>query len=324
MATFSSGERRFLSATASLAYSNPFLPERIEWERTILGREYLQSEPVWSVSVADPDADLPNILRIYEKLESLIERLHGRLSAASDLRPDELAVYEESVHALLYQRYYPSLRQASSRWHFYKQLLDDWNRYLVLPGKRPETSLRPRTCVRLLPPGPARLPLYLQQHHRQLDAGRATAGFNLAVGVHAGYATLLPDPLRTDERVSDVDRRPVRNRKELVARPSRVAPLCPVRGGKAGNLQIGPERHSLLSTLQHFRRALLNELFGHRRGSFTGAINNGKGGGSNRPRDGVSRRTGRDGTSAASQAATCHRDAAFFRGRRYGAAGVSR
>src|SRR5580692_8366893 len=99
MSTLLASERRFLKATASLGYSNPFLPERIEWERAALGRDYLESEPVWSVSVADPDADLPNIIRIYEKLGALIERLHGRLSAASDVRHEELAAYEESVHS---------------------------------------------------------------------------------------------------------------------------------------------------------------------------------------------------------------------------------
>lgn len=109
MALFSPAERRFLNATASLGYSNPFLPERIEWERAALGREYLENEPVWSVSVADPEADLPNILRIYEKLGGLIESLHGRLAAVRDLQPEDLAAYEDSVHSLLYQRYYSEL-----------------------------------------------------------------------------------------------------------------------------------------------------------------------------------------------------------------------
>src|SRR6185369_802674 len=136
-------ERRFLHATASLGYCNPFLPERIEWERAALGREYLEGEPIWSVSVADPDADLPNIIRIYERLGGVIEKLHGRLSAASDLSSEEMAAYEDSVHSLLYQRYYPDFRQARGRWPFYKKFLADWNRYLVLPGKRFETSFRP-------------------------------------------------------------------------------------------------------------------------------------------------------------------------------------
>src|SRR5579863_7743540 len=99
MSVFSAAERRFLHATASLGYCNPFLPERIEWERAALGREYLESEPVWSVSVADPDADLPNIIRVYEKLGGLVENLQQRLAAADDLSEEEMGIYEDSVHS---------------------------------------------------------------------------------------------------------------------------------------------------------------------------------------------------------------------------------
>src|SRR3984957_17820183 len=95
MALLSGSERRFLHATASLGYSNPFLPERIEWERAALGREYQDGEPGWSISVADPDADQPNIIRIYQKLDGLIESLHGRIAAAPDLQPEDLAAYED-------------------------------------------------------------------------------------------------------------------------------------------------------------------------------------------------------------------------------------
>ena len=61
-------ERRFLKATASLGYSQSFPARTNRMGAGRAGRDYLESEPVWSVSVADPDADLPNIVRIYEKL----------------------------------------------------------------------------------------------------------------------------------------------------------------------------------------------------------------------------------------------------------------
>ena len=143
MDVFAPSERRFLKATAGLGYTNPFLPERIACERAALGREYVESEPVWSVSVADPDAELPNIIRIDQKLGALIEALHSKLASAASLQTEDLAAYEDSVHSLLYQRYYQNFRQANGRWQFYRQFLSDWNRYLVLPGKRFETSLRP-------------------------------------------------------------------------------------------------------------------------------------------------------------------------------------
>ena len=57
----------------------PLLPERIEWERRRVGARIPgRARRSWRF-VADPDADLPNIVRIYEKHAELIEGLHRRL-----------------------------------------------------------------------------------------------------------------------------------------------------------------------------------------------------------------------------------------------------
>src|SRR5262249_23041929 len=124
MAVFSPHEFRFLKAVSGLAYCNPFLPERIEWERAALGREVVGHGPVWSASVASPDAVRANVALIHKKLDAMVEPLRERLSAASDLRGDELTFYEESVHYLLYQRFSP---QPPTRSH-YREFLADWNR----------------------------------------------------------------------------------------------------------------------------------------------------------------------------------------------------
>jgi hypothetical protein len=277
MSLFSASERRFLHATASLGYSNPFLPERIEWERTALGREFVEGEPVWSVSVADPEADLPNIIRIHEKLGGLVERLHGRLVAASDLTAEELADYEDSVHALLYQRYYASFRQAGGRWHFYKQFLADWNRYLVLPGKRFETSLRPVhvfACFHQIQR--AFHYIFYNIIGSSMPAARLRASIWQSIFTHdmrryrrtlyqrmSDFPTLITGPSGTG--------------KELVARAiagSRYVPFDPDR------LEFA-EGHGdtfFAINVAALSPALIeSELFGHRRGSFTGAVTDRKG-----------------------------------------------
>ena len=38
-------ERAFLGAVSDLAHCNPFLPERIDLEREVLGPEFLEGEP---------------------------------------------------------------------------------------------------------------------------------------------------------------------------------------------------------------------------------------------------------------------------------------
>ena len=92
----------FLRGTAALAYANPFSPERVALERAALGAEFVPGDPIWSVSVADPDRVRPNIWRIQEKLEPALEAMRTRLARTDG----EFALYEECVHSLLYQRYY--------------------------------------------------------------------------------------------------------------------------------------------------------------------------------------------------------------------------
>ena len=276
MSLFSTTERRFLHATASLGYCNPFLPERIEWERAALGREYVEGEPIWSVSVADPDADLPNILRVYEKLEGSIESLHGRLAAASDLRPEDLAAYEDSVHSLLYQRYYREFREANGRWPFYRQFLADWNRYLVLPGKRFETSLRPAhvfACLYQIQR--AFQYIFYNIIGSSLPAARLRAAIWQSIFTHdmrryrrtlyrrmGDFPTLITGPSGTG--------------KELVARAiagSRYIPFDGERlefGERAG--AAGGETFFAINVAALSPALIESELFGHRRGSFTGAI----------------------------------------------------
>jgi len=282
MTLSSHAERRFLRATASLGYSNPFLPERIEWERAALGREYQESAPVWSVSVADPDADLPNIVRIYQKLEALVESLHGRLGAASDLQAEDLAAYEDSVHALLYQRYYQSFREAgghaaNGRWQFYKQFLADWNRYLHAPGTRFETGLHPAhvfACFHQIQR--AFQSIFYNIIGSSMPAARLRASIWQSIFTHdmrryrrtlyrrvSDFPTLITGPSGTG--------------KELVARAiagSRYIPFDPERQEFAGR----PASKTVDETFFAINVAALSpaliesELFGHRRGSFTGAI----------------------------------------------------
>src|SRR5271170_2713609 len=67
MGVFSKQEQHFLSSVANLGYGNPFLPERMAFEKAVLGREFVPGGDVWSASVSDPDAAAPNEGAIYKK-----------------------------------------------------------------------------------------------------------------------------------------------------------------------------------------------------------------------------------------------------------------
>ena len=277
MSVLTAAERRFLTATARLAYSNPFLPERIEWERAALGREFVSTEPVWSVSVADPDAELPNVARIYRKLETLIEGLHHRLAATPDIPAADAAIYEDSVHYLLYQRYYSRFVEANGRWQFYRQFLADWNRSFLLPGKTFETSLRPGhvfACFHQIQR--AFHHIFFNIIGSSMPAARLRAAVWQSIFTHDmrryrrtlyqrmnDFPTLITGPSGTG--------------KELVARAIAGSRYVPFDAERLEFAHPRTETFFAINVAALSPALIESELFGHRRGSFTGALADRKG-----------------------------------------------
>ena len=62
-------ERALASAVSRLAYSNPFLPERIEAERAVLGDDFDPSGTLWHTR--DGPERAPNIVKIAERAGTL-------------------------------------------------------------------------------------------------------------------------------------------------------------------------------------------------------------------------------------------------------------
>src|SRR5260370_11066594 len=121
-------ERAFLTAVSQLAYCNPFLPEWVEHERSLLGNDFVEGEAVQSLSVHQPDVPRANVRLIAARLEKLAEELRGRLSRGPAGEHD-LLLYEDAIIYLLYHRYYqrsyepsfgPARTSARRRWRFYQ------------------------------------------------------------------------------------------------------------------------------------------------------------------------------------------------------------
>ena len=155
---FSESERRFLTAVASLGYSNPFLKERIDLERTALGKQFVAGPAVWSASVTAPESTPANLIRLQARLEPMIESVRARLSAvsssdAADYAVADLVIYEECVHQLIYYRYSAQFESAEGDWRFYRGFAADWRHFLEIPGVAIETALHPHhvfACFRQL------------------------------------------------------------------------------------------------------------------------------------------------------------------------------
>ena len=278
-------QRAFLSAVSQLAYANPFLPERIEYERAVLGDAFIAGEPVWSQQVRDPQEPRANVWRVIERLDPLLDQLKGRLSEGVEAHPEDLRLYEDAVLHLLYQRYYrhffaaafgpPAAQSDPGRWRFYNNFLADWRTFFHIDGVRfPTGHDAPHTfaCFR-------QIQCAFEQVFRDvigssMPAARLRASIWQSIFTHdirryrrtlfarmGEFATLITGPSGTG--------------KELVARAiaqSRYVPFDDQRLTFAGDGGFFPINISALSPT-----LVESELFGHRRGAFTGAVADRKG-----------------------------------------------
>lgn len=272
----SENERRFLTAVSGLAYCNPFLPERMEYERTALGKDFVPRGLVWNASVADPAAASPNVARLHARLEPLIEKVHARSLRFSG--GTDAAIYEDCVHHLLYQRYYPQFVAARASWTFFRDFAADWNRYLTRDnGFRFETAGEAPhffACFRQV---------QRAFHHifdniigNSMPAARLRASVWQSVFTHdlrryrrtlfarmGDFPTLITGPSGTG--------------KELVARAIAGSRYVPFDASRC-RFSDPPGDAFVAVNLAALSPALIeSELFGHRRGSFTGAIGDRKG-----------------------------------------------
>jgi len=287
MSFLSASERALLRSVSQLGYCNPFLPERVELERAVLGDEFVEGEPVWSYRAEQP-GPRENVGRIVRRVEPLLAQLRDRLRAVEGVRADDLVLYEDAVLHVLYTRYYQNFYDAgfgagaavenrAARWRFYGNFLLDWQRYFEIGGVDLPTGHEPVhtfACFRQIQRAfellfrdiigssmaAARLRAAVWQSIFTHDMRRYRRSLYARMGE---FATLITGPSGTG--------------KELAARAiaqSRYVPFDAQRLHFTGDEteSFFPINISALSPT-----LVESELFGHRRGSFTGAVADRKG-----------------------------------------------
>jgi transcriptional regulator with AAA-type ATPase domain len=272
----SPSEHRFLSAVSQLAYSNPFLAERAEYERAALGREY-EGEPVWSLPVSDPERPRANVWRINARLEPLAEQVRIRLLDANKVSAQDLVLYEDAVIHLLYNRYYPRFVENSSAngWGFYRDFLADWKHFFPDPISLPSHHDPAHTfaCYRQIQRA------FEQIFHAIIGGSLPAARLRAAI-----WQSIFTHDMRRYRRTlyqrmgdfTTLITGPSGSGKELAAQAvakSRYIPFDDRKLAFASDAVLFfPINISALSPT-----LVESELFGHRRGSFTGAIGDRKG-----------------------------------------------
>ncbi len=274
MAFLTEPERVLATSFSELAVCNPFLPDRVALERKILGRRYVEAGPVWH---ARPHLfpGNPNLAALTERAGALADTLRERLATGVDPGPDG-ALYEELVTYLLYHRVAPDLYEliihqgaAGARIPFHAQLARDVRHYLELPG-RPE-------------PDPARLLAFFFQVRRAFHftieniLGGSLAAARLRAAVW--HAIFTHDMRRYRrglyQRMHDVTTLivgPTGTGKELVARAIGLSRYVPFEAGTGAFSEDFRGSFFALNLSALPATLIESELFGHRKGAFTGAV----------------------------------------------------
>ncbi len=276
------GERRVLEAVATLTDGNPFLPERVEAESGALGAEFVRTgAAVWHVE-ADLNGLNPNVPKLAGLVETLGGRLRDRLADGARADRSELRLYQRLVNYLLYQRYEPEWmriivegaqgRPTDRRQKIYGRFRQDVAHYFEVPGLRlPEPVDPPHLFALGYQIRRAFHHTFRQIYGGSMPAARLRAAVWQSIFTHdvsryrrslyaftSDIATLIVGESGTG--------------KELVARAvalSRYIPFDPERQSFATDYTrcFGALNLSALS-----RPLIESELFGHRRGAFTGAL----------------------------------------------------
>ncbi|PYO35769.1 MAG: sigma-54-dependent Fis family transcriptional regulator [Candidatus Rokuibacteriota bacterium] len=276
MGFMSDEERTFSRAVSELALANPFLPERIVAEKKALGDAFIETGPVWHARPVPLDTNR-NVQRIAERVGALVGKLRERLAAGTDPGADgtlyeELATYHlyARVEALLYELTVDTGPAARVEW--FPRFAREVRHHFELPA-----------LASAAPPDPAQLVAFFFQVRRafhftmrnilggSLPAARLRAAVWQAIFTHdmRRYRRGLW------QRMHDVPTLivgPTGSGKELVARAIGLSRHIPFQS--AGQRFGEDFREGVFAlNLSALSSTLIeSELFGHRRGAFTGAV----------------------------------------------------
>jgi DNA-binding NtrC family response regulator len=274
---FDESEQTFAQAVARLAYGNPFLPERLEGERQALGEAFDPAGTLWQ-SPAEPEP-APNVVKISARVTALMDTIRARLADGARPRGEERALYEDLVLYGLYERHQAALYalargadDAGRRVAAYAPFRDDLAHYLELHGvRRPGAPEAPHLFA-------VAYQVRRAFHHIHANIlGESAPARQLRAAVWQSIFTRDPRRYRRIlyARLGDIPTLitgPSGTGKELVAQAIGLARYIPFDAATerfaepAGGAFLPLNLSALSPTL------IESELFGHKRGAFTGAL----------------------------------------------------
>ncbi len=272
-------ERRFAKAIARLVACNHFLPERIDLEREALGSAFVEgSSAAWNVDLESRGRS-PNIQRLAEKTGEVMKALHLRLMQGGRLAREEVDGYEAMVHFHLYQRYRSDLESLTlapgAPRHpakFYEAFARDARTYLQPARELPA----PTEEVAHLFAGLWQVErAFVNIFQNIVGSSPSIARLRAAVWESvftSNFERYRQGLFRSMHQITTLITGPSGTGKELVAQAIAASGYIPFDADRRHFVQ---DHHALFYALNlaALPSSLLeSELFGHKRGAFTGAL----------------------------------------------------
>ncbi len=286
MSLFSSSEAGFADAISRLIYANPFLPERIEAERDALATDFVGEGAEWNLQPAENESGAtaapPNLALIRRRVDALVGRAVAAWPAPGN-RPPPAADGDRFAGLALFavfHRYCARFDEtlagaentAAFRAPYYREFAAEVEQLLRRPGVTlleecpPESLFAFFFQVRRA---------FVHIHRSLVGASRPMARLRAAI-----WESLFTHDMRRYRRclfarmgeITTLVTGESGTGKELVARAlalSRHLPFDVRRGVFAGH----PEQLFFPLNIAALSPTLVeSELFGHRRGAYTGAL----------------------------------------------------
>lgn len=280
-------QRSLLKTMAELAYCNPFSPRRMKLESEALGGDYqLEEQLAWSRTPESDHHERPNVVRLTNQANELCEQLFKRIEAGEKLDPQTHQLYDDLVTYVLYYRHiapcsieqlYADPRAVRDKW---RAFVADYRRFHSMVGSVDNGAVDNGSIDN----GSAAAHLFacLCQVRR---AFRFIFDCILGESAPAGklremaWQSIFTHNMRRYRRALYSQMRelatlitgPSGTGKELVAQAVALSQFIPFNpdgeafGGDLGGAFTPLNLSALSPTL------IESELFGHRKGSFTGA-----------------------------------------------------
>ena len=269
------GDREFARTISQIIDTNPFLPERPRLERQALGQAFVKDEADWNLHPSAYHAS-ENTIRLQEKAETVLERIRVAVESAGQVDEATAALFTDLSHFVLFGRYRDDMRcnldgKSRNVAQAYQRFREDFAALFGLDGLPPQEANEPAHIFAVL------YQIYRAFHHLFDNMiGCSDCVIRLRANV---WESIFTHDLRRYRKTlyarmldfSTLVTGPSGTGKELVARAIGLSTYIPFDEQRL-EFNCRPAEMFISLSLSSFSTPLIeSELFGHKKGSFTGA-----------------------------------------------------